>query len=197
LVKRIRTTEYDLRFLRAALPQMEVYLLSNVVYWPVGVHAPAGEPPYPQLTIGNVLLAELRSQVSATAGQQLMERKNFSRELEEIRSRWTVAWTKKTRQEFRARLNLWRDYLVEYRENPNANYDRYNYEVSRRVLLELLSIENDQIPAPDLDLLSSLDLIVKECLRFGEFIWQPEWTPIFPESRFWFLYGFLPANPAI
>jgi len=193
---KIRTTEYDLRFLRAALPQMEAYLLSNVVYWPIGVHSPAGEPPYPQLTTGNVLLAELRSQVSATAGQQLMERKNFSQQLEEIRSHWTVAWMKKTRQEFRARLNLWRDYLVEYRENPNANYDRYSYEVSRRVLLELLSIENDQIPPPDLDLLSSLDLIVKEYFRIGEFIWQSEWTPIFPESRFWFLYGFLPANPA-
>ena len=171
--------------------------MSNDVYWPIGVHPPAGEPPYPQLTIGNVLLAELRLHVSAIADQQLLERKKFSHELEEIRSRWTVAWMKKNRQEFRARLNLWRDYLVEYRESPNANYDRYSYEVSRRVLLELLSLENDQIPPPDLNLLSSLDIIVKKYIQIGEFIWQSEWAPIFPESRFWFLYGFLPANPAI
>ena len=197
MILKIRTTEYDLRFLRGALPQLEAYLLSTDVYWPIGVHPPAGEPPYPQLTIGNILLSQLILQVSAKSNQQLAEYTTFSRGIEDLRSRWTVAWMKKNHLEFRARLNLWRDYLDEYRDSPQTNYDRYSYEVGRRVLLTLLSTYRDQIPTQEFDLLSSLDRILNKYLQTGKFIWQPEWTPVFPEAEFWFLYGILPANPEI
>ena len=51
--------EYDLRYLKAGIEQLESYLLSSDVYWSIGTRAPAGETPYPQLTIGGLLLARM------------------------------------------------------------------------------------------------------------------------------------------
>jgi hypothetical protein len=50
--------EYDLGYLQSALSTLEDYLLSADLYWSIGDNPPKGEPPYPSLTLGNVLLAQ-------------------------------------------------------------------------------------------------------------------------------------------
>jgi len=49
--------EYDLRYLKAGVEELEQYLLSSQLYWPVHVVTPTGETPYPRLTPGELLLA--------------------------------------------------------------------------------------------------------------------------------------------
>jgi len=183
------TTEYDLRYLRAGIQELESYLLSGEIYQPLGISAPIGEKPYPQLTLGWLLLARLRARATAQSSAQKAELERLSQELEATRTRWRAAWEKKARAEFRARLNLWRDFLEEYRQDPEANYDRYGYEVGRRVLLQLLSGEIDELPEAEQEALSGLDLVLKAIFVPGEFIWDGELAASFPKTPYWYLYG--------
>ena len=186
--------EYDLRYLKAGIDQLESYLLSTDVYWSIGTRAPAGETPYPQLTLGGLLLARLRAQSSIKTSTQQVELEELSRRLNNLRTRWRVAWEGKASKEFHARLNLWKNFLEEYRANPETQYDRYKYEVTRRVMLHLLGAETDNIPQAQRDLLASLDLLLHTVFVSGEFIWDVTLAVSFPQEQYWYLYGRVPKS---
>jgi hypothetical protein len=186
------TFEYDFHFLHAGVEQLESYLLAKDIYRPAGVKAPAGEPPYPQLTLGALLLAKERVKVSVQTSRQQADLDRLLNELETIRSKWRSAWGRKASTEFRARLNLWADFLHEYRTHPEAHDDRYAYEVSRRVMLQLLHPDTLDLPEADVDLLAALDILHKAVFSAGEFIWEEDLKTAFPENPYWYLYGKLP-----
>jgi hypothetical protein len=183
---------YDLHYLQAGLDQLESYLLSKDIYRPIGIQSTHGQPPYPQLTLGWLLLARQRLQATAQTQSEQLELDHLSQQLDALRSHWLSAWRKKAQAEFRARLNLWRDYLEEYRQNPASNLDRYAYEVNRRLLLELLAHEAAVLSEADMQALAGLDSWLKATLVHGAFIWEPILTASFPESTYWYLYGKLP-----
>ena len=192
------TTSHDLQYLQAGLDQLESYLLSKDLYRPIGIQAARGQPPYPQLTLGWLLLARLRAQSTAQTPAECLELERITRQLDVLRSRWRTAWGDKAQAEFRARLNLWRDFLEEYRQDPASNYDRYAYEVNRRLLLELLAPEATHLPEADLQALAGLDGLLRAVFVPGAFIWEPFLAPGFPQPTFWYLYGKLPdviVNP--
>jgi hypothetical protein len=185
------TVESDLRFLESGLVDLEGYLLSKELYWPVGVSAPGGSPPYPRLTLGNLLLSRRRLSARSLGPGQQTELDRLNRRLEETRSRWRNAWEQKAQREFQVRLNLWRDFLNEYRESPSGNADRFRYEVTRRVLLELLEPEAGSVPQAEREMLSGLDGLLRVVFTSGGFIWEPELQAAFPVGTFWYLYGWL------
>lgn len=181
--------DYDLRYLEAGLDQLEGYLLSRDIYRPIGIQSYPGETPYPQLTLGWMLLSRLRARASVQTASQKSELERLSQGLEATRTRWRAAWSNKAQAEFRARLNLWRDFLEDYRDNPEANIDRYAYEVNRRVLLHLLADEADSLPSADIQALQGLDLLLRAVFQPGEFVWQAPLAASFPQPTFWYLYG--------
>ncbi len=188
------STEYDLRYLESGLLDLEGYLLSRELYWPVGASAPPGEPPYPRLTIGNLLLSRARLDGRLLTPTQAAQRERLDHRLEETRTHWRTAWEQKAQHEFLVRLNLWRDFLEDYRQNPPANIDRYAYESHRRVLLELLEAESGSIPAAEVDMLSGLDGLLRGLFTRGPFIWDPDLQNVFPLEKYWYLYGRLRAG---
>ncbi len=183
------SAEYDLRYLEAAAPVLEEYILSIDLYWPPGVSAQFGEPPYPQLTLGGVMLATTRTQAHTLTATQSVQLDGLTEKMDVIRSRWRTAWGNKARAEFHWRLNLWRDFLADYRESPGENIDRYAYEVTRRVQLQLLKPDAEGIPSEEVSLLDSLDSLLNAVFQPGEFIWEPELISGFPDQIFWYLYG--------
>jgi hypothetical protein len=187
--------EYDLRFLRAGIDELERYLLAGDVYWPSGASAPAGEPAYPMLTLSGLFLARLRLEAAQLSPAQQSELGRLSNQMDATRSHWRSAWGKKATAEYRARLTLWNNFLDEYRKRPPAHHDRYAFEVTRRVQLELLGDEALELPAALPVALHGLDLIVKTLLVGGAFVWEASLAPVFPETRYWFLYGSLPETP--
>jgi hypothetical protein len=186
------STEYDLIFFRASIGEMEHYLLSKDIYWPAGVSTSVGETPYPKLTLGTLLVVQKRLEATASSAQQQAEFLSLQNKLNAVRARWRAAWGKKAQAEFRARLSLWRDFLSDYRKDPGAHYDRYGYEVGRRVMLHLLNTEADEFPQAYHDLLAALDKHLKAVLQPGEFVWEPELSKSFPPDVYWYLYGSLP-----
>ncbi len=188
------TATYDLRYLQAGLEQLESYLLSKDIYRPIGIQAARGETPYPQLTLGWLLLTRQRLQALAQLSAERTELERLVQKLDTLRAHWRTAWGTKAQLEFRARLNLWRDFLEEYRADPAANSDRYSYEVNRRLLLELLAAEAGQLPDAEQAALFGLDEWLRVILVPGAFIWEPLLKSSFPSPTYWYLYGNLPGN---
>jgi hypothetical protein len=183
--------EYDLRFLRAGAKQLGKYLLSDNIYWPLDVQAASGESPYPQLTLGWLLLFLQRAESSCEGKDIHLEREHINQEIETTRAKWLSAWKNKARAEFHARLNLWRDFLEEYRINPKDNYNRYSYEVNRLVILHLLWAEAGDIRQSDIQMFNALDSMLRARFIPGTFVWDDKLAPSFPKSNYWYLYGSL------
>lgn len=181
--------EYDLKYLQAGLVDLEGYLLSNELYWPTGANPPAGGRPYPRLTLGNMQLSRKRLEAEPLTSEQREELDRLTAKMDETHKQWQSAWEAKAARELTARINLWRDYLEDYRENPEANLDRYDYEVSRRVMVELLLPDVGKAPSAETELLSGLDRLLKSVFIPGSFIWESHLMQSFPQSQYWFLYG--------
>ena len=185
---------YDLKYLDSGLEALEAYLLADDLYWPVGASALAGEPDFPSLTLGGLFLAQKRLAASSLAGEQLRSYQDVVQKLEAVRQSWRVAWERKARRSFHARLNQWRNFLVDYSDHPEEHASRYPYEVRVRVMLALLQPEAGSIEEAELELLASLDQLVRARLQPGAFIWEAALSHAFPPDGFWFLYGTLKAN---
>jgi len=188
------SVEYDLQYLQAGITTLEKYLLSGELYWPTDATAPAGEPPYPRLTLESLLLSYERLQAQALSLTQEASLAQYKQQLHTIRLHWLSAWRKKATRSFRSRLNLWRNYLDEYRYHPEANADRYPYEVRQRVMVYLLKSETDHLDNLDIELLSNLDNLLKGILKPGKFVWSIELQTRFDRKTFWYLYGYLPKE---
>ncbi len=191
----MKSFEYDLRYLQAGVEELENYLLSDDIFWPIDIRPPAGEPGYPQLTLGGMLLSRKRLSAYNKAPKQAAQVEKLITDMDKIRSNWRVAWEKKAGRSFGVRLKMWRDFIEEYRQSPLDNADRYPYEVRLRTMLALLQMEGGgQVPA-EVDLLVILDKFLDTVLITGGFIWDEDLQPGFPEHVYWYLYGRLPSMP--
>jgi hypothetical protein len=181
--------ESEFNYLRAGLDLLDSYVLSNDLYWPIGIKAPIGSAPYPQLTLGNLLLSLKRLRAHPLSLEQQAGLTKLEQELLNLQTKWRVAWEAKAAREFSALLNLWRDFLEEYRGNPENHADRYSYEVNRRVLLELLAPQTPKVPQAELVMLVGLDNLVKAYFSPGSFVWDADLSIGFPPQPYWYLYG--------
>jgi hypothetical protein len=181
--------EYEMRYLQAGVSALEEYLLSDEVYWQIGIRAGSGEPPYPNLDLGNLLLSRARAVALSQHTGHDLRLVELDGRLEAVRVRWRVAWERKAARCFAARLNLWRDYLEDYRKDARDNLDRYAYEVRHRVMLHLLQAESGLIRPAEGQLLHALDGLLEAVFIPGAFVWQKDLATGFPSEPYWYLWG--------
>ena len=187
------TFEYDRRFVERGLEMLEDYLLADAGYWPIDTQAPAGEPAYPMLTLEGLKLSLLR--LSVYRGRLTFEHQieKLTSELDILQNRWAVAWEKKAKRAYHARLTMWGNYIEEYRSVPDAHADRYVYEVRLRVFLSILAQDAGDLDNGVYSSLHEMDDFLKAALLPSKFIWDEELYVVFPADRYWYLYGKLPV----
>ncbi len=170
--------EKDRAYLEAGIPELEDYLLSNELYWPITARG----YDLPRLTIGGLLLAQARLEARRERIEALVA------QLDAVRSRWRAAWETKAGREVRSRFGLWSNYLADYRHNPEEHADAYPQEVRYRVMLQILLAE---LPAPpaEQESLSQLDGLLRASFSPSGFVWEVDLQPGFPREVYWFLYG--------
>jgi hypothetical protein len=188
------TSRHELNFIQAGIFQLKDYLLSEQIYRPVGIRASPGRSAYPPLTLGTLMLFLHQAEALLDNSELQLEFTRYKSEIDEIHARWQVHWQKKAAAEFSARLKLWRDFLEEYRKDPEGNYDRYTYEVTRRVMLYWLEQDTKEQKPDESLILGNLDRLLKTLLIRSSFIWDGMLEPEFPEDIFWYLYGKLPPS---
>lgn len=187
------TFEYDRRYVERGLEMLEDYLLADAGYWPIDILAPAGEPAYPMLTLEGLKLSLMR--LSAYRGRLAFDHQieKLTFELDILQNRWAVAWEKKAKRAYDARLTMWGNYIEEYRSVPDAHADRYVYEVRLRVFLSILAQDVGDLDNGVYPLLREMDDFLKAALLPSKFIWDEELYVVFPADRYWYLYGKLPV----
>ena len=182
--------ENDWAFLRAALPELQGYILSSDVYRPLGQPARMpGSVQIPQLTIGNLLLSQARLAAHFSTEEKPAELVEIALRIEQERSTWRSNWANKAGREYTSRLNLWSQYLRELRSDPRAHASAYPTQVRHRAILRLLATEIlGEIPQNEVEQLNMLDGILGGLAQPGTFIWEPGVERAFPNDSYWFLY---------
>lgn len=176
----------DWAFLRAALPELQNYIISKDIYRPLGL---AGGVQIPQLTIGNVLLSRARLAAQHPPGAQPAELADLNQRIDQERSAWRANWAKKAGREYTSRLNLWGQYLRDLRGDLRAHASAYASEVRSRAVLHLLAAELlNEPPQNEGDQLDLLDNILRGLTQPGSFVWEPAVEQGFPPQDYWFLY---------
>lgn len=176
--------ELDRLYLENGLPQLQEYLLSNELYWPIGTI----QNGLPRLTIGGLLLSERRTSVRITDPDGRAQVESLARELDAGRQRWRVAWERKAVREVQSRTKLWSGYLSDYAGARETYAADYPGQVRNRVMLSLLLAELITPPA-ETGALSRMDEVLRAAFIPGAFLWESELSPAFPPQDFWFLYG--------
>lgn len=159
------STQTDRRYLEAGIPELENYLLSKELYYPIGRNLP-------QLTLGGVLLSLRRLPENEAARLEV--------QVDRVHTKWRSAWDTKAGREVRARSELWKNYLAEYPGDPKGTARLYPQQVRYRTMLTLLGEASDV-----------MDVYVRSIFQPGDFVWEPEVRDNFSENIFWFLFGTL------
>jgi hypothetical protein len=164
--------DQDKRLLDAGVQVLSDYLLSKELFYPL-------DGDLPRLTVGNLMLARRRLEATGTDI-------HFAK-IDSIKQKWRVVWEQKASREIHTRLELWRNFLNEYRAAPNNNADRYPVEVRHRVILQLIIADAGN--TPELNALPGLDSQLKGGFLPGEFVWEKQVAKGFDRAEYWFLFG--------
>jgi len=180
----VTTIDRDLAYLRLAVPDLEDFILSKDLFWPLpGGVASLTSPGMNQLSLGGVLLCRARV---ARLDQRQVE--DLFRRMDEVRERWRSNWEKKATREFQSRVELWKKALEELLDPAKGAFSAYSSQVQLRAMLELLGREFDASALPEAEILSQLDRRLRAGTQDGPFVWDPSLQDAFPAEIFWFLY---------
>jgi hypothetical protein len=184
--------EQDLEYVRQVVPELERYILSKEVYWPLPNAAKNGSPQN-RLNLGELLLREKRLRADLAHSVNRKDAAGLLQQIDDLRSRWKSNWENKAVNEFPVQLRLWNNYLQDYFQDPEEYYRDYPREVKRRVILQLL-LQQAPIPQDYQATLYHFDQRLKGKFDHQDFIWDKELMEVFPSIDFWFLYGVLRSS---
>jgi hypothetical protein len=183
--------EYNLKLVNFILEEIEDYILSSEVFWPLSKRPHTG-PPLPRLTLGGLFLTldELNAQEKDMSPSQVADYYKLKLQMEKVHKKWAVGLERKAAQELRSRLNLWRAYLMDLEEKTDTP-ENYGHEVRYRVMFEYLADLATRQPEiePQVMEMRSLDVRLRKIFVPGAFVWDPQLEDIYPRDTFWYLYG--------
>lgn len=188
----MQSIDYNLELLTRMLAEFNDFLLSKETFWPLGEAADSGGPPFPRLSLGQLLLTldELQVQAELMAPKQIQQFQKLRQRFDVIRSERPANLEKKALDEHRQRANLWKAYVTDLREAERA-VDSYSQDVTHRVLLNRLMtfIDQGSLPEESNAKVETADAGLRAIFQQGGFIWHPRLKPIYDRTEFWYLYG--------
>jgi len=188
----MHSPEYNLKLVRAMLEEFEDYLLSNELFWPLDPSVLQDQPPLPRLTPGGLILAfdELDAQSTGMTPLERTEHQKLDRQMQRVFQKWPEAAGRKAAREMLSRFNLWKAYVNDLLEREDRP-DNYAYEVRQRVIFERITQLAVRQPGSQatIQAIHPIDASLQTYFKAGEFIWDPCLRRLYPEDRYWFLYG--------
>lgn len=182
----MQPTEATLQYLSNMLSELEPYLRSPELFWPLSSQTSAATQD--RLTLGNLLLSQdkVKAAEQNLDAQQESIFQNSNQIWEEALVEWKSAIHKKAEHEIKSRMQLWHAYLIDLEADQGDPFD-YRYEVRNRVIIERLfdlGISRDQSKNE----LQRLDLLNQSLASPADFIWPSSLQSQYPHQRYWFLH---------
>jgi len=179
----------DLKFLQASIPELQSYILSREIFWPVyygNFQTAAGMS---KLTIGNIYLAiERLKAFDDLPPAVFIQVSSAINEFETFKSKWKTNLKNKGIEELSARINLWMNYLNEIDKKSHFNKAEYANNVRWRAIVQLL-LDND-VPLDEKarNHLNSCDTLLRREFCETHFVWDTAYQNHFDQVKFWYLY---------
>ena len=178
----------DLIFLQASIPELQAYMLSKEVFWPVYYGHQNSSTSISKLTLGNLYLAFERLQALTLPDPITLELELLDQQFQHFHSQWKANLIKKGTDEIAARINLWNNYLREIDKRGFFNRSEYANNVRWRAIVQLL-IENEvPINLSAREQLRICDSYLKKNFHTSDFVWQEPYSKKFEPEKFWYLY---------
>jgi len=181
--------QYELSYLREGANELQKYLMSEELFWPLSATPPEGKQAYPRLTLGNLELNLARLRARVNKSKQHPGLWKIDHEIEATREEWRSAWIRKSSWEFRSRIKQWENYINELRRDLDEHSPYYSYEVRLRVILNLLRGYELEIDNAYLKLLAGLDTVLRAIFVPNGFVWEDSLSSGFPRDPYWYLWG--------
>jgi hypothetical protein len=171
-----------LEWYAAALDEMAAFLLSDQIVWRLE-HPPARLRQ--ELSLGGLLLLqdELRSEAPGWTAESRRRLEDLDRRWESVRTSQPATLSGRAAQELGMRLNLWKSYVGELAESPEAASE-YLQQSRQRTMIERLGDLSGAPPATE-----PLDRALRASFHSGPFLGSASLEAVYPAPRFWFLYG--------
>jgi hypothetical protein len=179
----------DLTVLEAMADEMEDYLISDVLYWPLM------KGNLPRLTLGAYLMRQHR----LTGLRHLLDEGELDR-LNAAVGKFNLALVEKVvrfeehaHQELRARLRQWGEFLKDLGGESDTSAAYYAASVETRAIIAALAARMKMPPYELDDNIDQQIRVYDSALRrqwmHGEFVWPVEWRGAYPTTDYWWLYG--------
>ena len=177
----------DLIILEAMASEMDEYLRSQTLFWPMM------KGNLPRLTVGGYLmrqhrLTDLRYLLDPTEQDRLdVAISQFNNALVEK----VVRFEERAHQELHARLRQWGEYLKELSRDNMGDYYRSHVQTRAMIaaMLDKLRLPPYELDTRILDQLTVYDNVLRNHWQAGDFVWPDDWRPAYPQKDFWWLYG--------
>jgi hypothetical protein len=170
---------------------LEAYLTSDVLYWPIASTNPLGDK-MPQLTIGGLLESFARAAVAIDdlSSDQRSILQAARAEHDGIVAAHRAAYLNKAARELNSRLDVWSAYLDDATRKPAEVAAYYPHEVRTRAKAYLLARAlGQELPLAVQKRITALDTRLYAMFAPGAFIWDQRLQDKFPKDRCWWLYG--------
>lgn len=185
----IEKLRQDLEILEAMAAEMDSYLKSDVLFWPMA------NGNMPRLTLGGYLMRQHR----------LLALENLLAEGEKARLETAVAQfndalvemivrlEQRAHQELEARLRQWAEYLKDLARESASSSAYYATAVETRAMISALvnklKLPPYQLNERILQQITMFDGNLRRRWHSGDFVWPVEWQSAYPQGIYWWLYG--------
>ncbi len=188
----MQSVQYNLEFTKAMLEELESYLRSPQLFWPLSKSPHTPGPAFPRLTPGALLLAidELEARVPEMSDGELADFQELKANFEGLQAKHRMALERKSLQEAQQRLSLWRAHLADLQEQAQA-ISEYPQQVRNRVMFERLMdlIVSEAEKEAARAKIGALDRQLRSRFAHEDFVWAAGLKPAYPAETYWYLYG--------
>ncbi|NOR90153.1 MAG: hypothetical protein GQ524_07840 [Anaerolineales bacterium] len=187
----MESVEYNLDLFEAMLDEIEDFLLSADIFWPLAKRSKPGSPPYPRLSTGGLLMTQDESLAQETEmnSDQKAQHAKLQIQWKRILNRWRSALGRKSEREMGMRLNLWRAYLSDLEEGNASHFDYHRETRNRAQFTRLRTLAASSSKTLKMGkTVRSLDARLLNLTIASDFIWDDRLRETYPEREFSFLY---------
>jgi hypothetical protein len=180
----------DLAVLEAFAAELEEYIIKDELYRTVRVHLPAGDQMI-QMSGGDLLtrIFRLSAERERLTPEQQSRFDAARSAAEKIIYSLRTRFHQRLQREIKARLDSLNWFLDECSSDPARCRGEYPFEIRNRQRIDAIVSElGTDLPAELKNQISRIDERIRMIVRPGNFAWDARLEPVFPRTRFWYLY---------
>ena len=180
----------DLAVLEAFAAELEEYIVKDELYRAVRVHLPAGDQMI-QMSGGDLLtrIFRLSAERDRLTPEQQARFDAARGVAEKIIYSLRTRFHQRLQREVKARLDSLNWFLDECSSDPARCRGEYPFEIRNRQRIDAIVSELGTDLPPELkNQISRIDERIRMIVRPANFAWDTQLEPVFPRTRFWYLY---------